>query len=84
MERDNYVSSWEAGKLENIILETKGMGIDIMGLAEVRWLQSGKIVCNDHALIYSGHKKRSQTRCKFATQQEKNYKHSKHGSTEEC
>ena len=28
-----------------------------MGLAEVRWLQSGKIVCNDHTLIYSGHKK---------------------------
>ena len=33
------------------------MGIDIMGLAEVRWLQSGKIVCNDHTLIYLGHKK---------------------------
>ena len=33
------------------------MGIDIMGLAEVRWLQSGKIVCNDHTMIYSGHKK---------------------------
>ena len=28
-----------------------------MGLAEVRWLQSRKIVCNDHTLIYSGHKK---------------------------
>ena len=28
-----------------------------MDLAEVRWLQSGKIVCNDHTLIYSGHKK---------------------------
>ena len=28
-----------------------------MSLAEVRWLQSGKIVCNDHTLIYSGHKK---------------------------
>ena len=33
------------------------MGIEIMGLAEVIWLQSGKIVCKDHALIYSGHKK---------------------------
>ena len=48
---------YQAGKLENIVLETKRMGIDIMGLAEVRWLQSGKIVCNDHTLIYSGHKK---------------------------
>ena len=33
------------------------MGIDIMGLAEVIWLQSGKIVCNNHMLIYSDHKK---------------------------
>ena len=28
-----------------------------MDLAEVRWLQSWKIVCNDHTLIYSGHNK---------------------------
>ena len=28
-----------------------------MGLTKFRWLQSGKIVCNDHTLIYSGHKK---------------------------
>ena len=48
---------YQTGKLENIVLETKRMGIDIMGLAEVRWLQSGKIVCNDHMPIYSGHKK---------------------------
>ena len=48
---------YQVGKLENIVLETKRMGIDIMGLGEVRWLQSGKIVCNDHTLIYSGHKK---------------------------
>ena len=48
---------YQAGKQENIVLETKRMRIDIMGLAEVRWLQSGKIACNDHTLIYSGHKK---------------------------
>ena len=48
---------YQAGMLENIVLETKRMGIDIMGLAQVRWLQSGKIVCNDHTLIYSGPKK---------------------------
>ena len=53
----NVSPMYQAGKLENIFLETKRMGIDIMGLAEVRWLQSGKIVCNDHTLIYSGHKK---------------------------
>ena len=53
----NVRTMYHAGKLENIVLETKRMGIDIMGLAEVRWLQSGKIVCNDHMLIYSGHRK---------------------------
>ena len=26
-------------------------------LAEVRWLRSGKLVSEDHTLIYSGHKK---------------------------
>ena len=59
---------YQAGKLESIVLETKRKGIDIMGLAEVRWLQSGKIVCNDHTLIYSCHKK-SQTWRRFANQQ---------------
>ena len=53
----NVRTMYQAGKLENIVLETKRMGVDIMGLAEVRWQQSGKIVCNDHTLIYSGHKK---------------------------
>ena len=33
--------------------------LDILGLAEVRWLGSGKLVSEDHTLIYiySGHKK---------------------------
>ena len=50
----NVRTMYQTWKLENIVLETKRMGIDIMGLTEVRWLQSGKIVCNDHTLIYSG------------------------------
>ena len=53
----NVRTMYQGGKLQNIVLETKRMGIDIMGLGEVIWLQSGKIVCNDHTLIYSGHKK---------------------------
>ena len=60
---------YQAGKQENIVLETKRMGIDIMGLAEVRWLQSGKIVCNDHTLIFFRSQERSQTWRMFATQQ---------------
>ena len=46
----NVRTMYQTGKLDNIVLETKRMG-----LAEVRWLQSGKIVCNDHTLIYSGY-----------------------------
>ena len=53
----NVRTMYQAGKMENIVLETKRMGIDIMGLAEVIWMQSGNIVCNDHTLIFSGHKK---------------------------
>ena len=48
---------YQTGKLKNIVIVTKRMGIDTMGLTEVRWLQSGKIVCNDHTLMYSDHKK---------------------------
>ena len=65
----NVRTIYQAGKLDNIVLETKRMGIDIMGLAEVRWLQYGKIVCNDHTLIYSGHQVRLQTRRRVATHQ---------------
>ena len=53
----NVRTMYQARKLENIVLETKRMGIDIMGSVEVIWLQSGKLVCNDPTLIYSGHKK---------------------------
>ena len=48
----NVRTMYQSGKLENIVLETKRMGIDIMGLADVRWLQSGKIVWHDHTLNY--------------------------------
>ena len=51
------ITIYQAGKLKNIVLDTRRIGIDIMGLVEVRWMQSGKIVCNNHTLIYSGHKK---------------------------
>ena len=54
---DSYLLLLFKSVLIIVLLKLKRMGIDIMGLAEVRWLQSGKIVCNDHTLIYSGHKK---------------------------
>ncbi len=60
---DMKIATWnvrtmhQAGKLENIKLEARRMNIDIMGLAEVRWLNSGKVITDDYTLIYSGHKK---------------------------
>ena len=31
--------------------------MDILGLAEIRWLESGNLQCDSPTLIYSGHKK---------------------------
>ena len=47
----------QAGKLQNVKEEAIRLKVDILGLAEVRWLGSGKLVSEDHTLIYSGHKK---------------------------
>ena len=47
----------QAGKLQNIKEEAIRLKVDILGLAEVRWLGSGKLVSEDHTLIYSGHKR---------------------------
>ncbi len=50
----NVRTMHQAGKLENISQEATRLKVDIMGLAEVRWLDSGKLVSGDHTLIYSG------------------------------
>ena len=47
----------QAGKLENIKQEAKRMDIDIMGLAEVSCLNSGRVISDDYTLIYSRDKK---------------------------
>ena len=47
----------QAGKLENITQEATQLKVDILGLAEVRWVESGNLQCDSHTLIYSGHKK---------------------------
>ena len=46
-----------AEKLQNAKEEAIRLKLDILGLAEVRWLGSGKLLSEDHTLIYSGHKK---------------------------
>ena len=57
------------GELENIKQETACLKVDTMGLAEVRWLDSGKVVSDDYTLIYAGHKEREQAWSKAAALQ---------------
>ena len=42
---------WETDKHKK---EANRMNLDILGLAEVRWLKSGKLLSKEHMLIYSG------------------------------
>ena len=44
-------SAWET---ENIKKEANCMNLDMLGLAEVRWLKSWKFLSDEHMLIYSG------------------------------
>ena len=53
----NVRTMHQAGKLQNVKAEAIRQKVDILGLAEVRWLGSGKLVSEDHTLIYPGHKK---------------------------
>ena len=43
--------------MQNVKEEAIRLKVDILGLAEVRWLGSGKLVSEDNTLIYSRHKK---------------------------
>ena len=48
---------YQARKLENITQEATQLKVDILGLLEVRWLESGNLQCDPHTLTYLGHKK---------------------------
>ena len=50
----NVRTLYKAGKLENAMQEMKRMELDIMGTAETRWTESGKVVKNNYTMIYSG------------------------------
>ena len=57
-ERKLVITTWnviyQAGKLDNAIQEMKKMNIDILGIAETRWTESGKIRKDSHTILYSG------------------------------
>ena len=50
----NVRTLYKAGKLDNLIKEAKQMKMDIMGIAETRWIEEGYIKKDDYILIYSG------------------------------
>ena len=54
----NVRTMYQDGKLENITQDATRLKVDILGLAEVRWFESGNLQCDPHTLIYSGHKKK--------------------------
>lgn len=42
------------GKLENLKVEMKRLKIDILGILEMRWPQSGDFWTGEYRIIYSG------------------------------
>lgn len=50
----NVRTMYEAGKIYNAIREMDRLSIDIMGISEMRWTDSGQCIINDHQIYYSG------------------------------
>ncbi|XP_069972235.1 craniofacial development protein 2-like [Penaeus vannamei] len=50
----NLRTLYRKGKFENVNMEMKRLNIDIMGLSEVRWTQSGIFRSDDLTMMYSG------------------------------
>lgn len=50
----NVRTLYQAGKLANLILETKRLNIDILGISEVRWTGYDQISVDNYKLFYSG------------------------------
>ena len=50
----NVRTMYQSGKMDNIMMEMKRMKINILGVCEVRWTQSGKLASEGTTFIYSG------------------------------
>ena len=46
----------QSGKLECITREASRLKLDVLGLSEMRWKNSGRCTTDGHVMIYSGHK----------------------------
>ena len=50
----NVRTLYQAGKLENVIQEMERLDVNIFGLCETRWTNSGSMQIDDYKIIYSG------------------------------
>ena len=50
----NVRTMYKAGNLDNGIQKMKNMKLDIMGISETRWTESGQSTTGNHTMIYSG------------------------------
>ena len=45
---------FQSGKLENLKREMKSLKVNILGVSEVRWTETGKLVDEETTFMYSG------------------------------
>ena len=50
----NERTLYQKGKLANFFQEIKQIGISILGISEVRWLDTGQLSKNEYTVVYSG------------------------------
>ena len=50
----NVRTLYQSGKVDNVIQEMAEMKMDILGLAETRWIDSGKFRKEGTTMVYSG------------------------------
>ena len=55
MECKNFIPTWQIRKPNTG--KCKNVNLDILGIAETHWTQEGKIIQENHTMIYSGGEK---------------------------
>ena len=53
----NERTLYESGKVDNCMMEMERLQIDVLGLAEVRWTESGIIEKGKYVMVFSGREK---------------------------
>ena len=53
----NVGTLYQPGKFENLIQEMQNMNLGILRIAETHWTEEGKIIQENHTMIYSGGEK---------------------------